>query len=134
MKAGIILGLLAGIIFLIWSNSIGFGGDNMQITELGWSDCELGDAKITVQFTGVDSRALAGRGRELQCKMIIDGTDYYEQDGQYYCDIGKSLQTTFRADPAVSHTVQVCCSTKGLEQAETCAQKKLFMCQQFFGG
>jgi len=121
-KLGFILtGVLVAILFLIWT--INASGPAFAFDWIGWTDSaalcsECTDnctAKVTfsVEFPRYNPDA------EMQCKLVLDNQDMYEQ-GKYYCDFEQSLGSSFSADPWQDHYVEVCCGTHGLNREVDC--------------
>jgi hypothetical protein len=120
----VLLGIAAGILFLYWSSQNVFGSRNMEFRQAAWEKSSAcgscagqctADIMFSVEFIDYDYMYMYGKGKELQCKLFLDGIDLYRDKGNYYCGPAKSLDTTVSADPRQDHNITVCCSADGLD-------------------
>ncbi len=109
-----ILGLVAGILFLIFIRGPELEDSNMKIENLSWKNPESCSEHERVDFSleiyGVDYQLLKAENKEIQCKLIIDGEDRFAENETYFCDIKDGLDSWFFVDPKHDHEVAVCCS------------------------
>jgi len=100
----------------------------MIIDKIAWQSQCSDTVDVRASFAGISEKQLAGKGQEIQCKIIIDGEDNYENQQAYYCDMSEGLSTTIKTDANTDHEIELCCGVEGLEQGLVCKSKKLQGC------